>query len=116
MTLEFDDLRSRRKPREKTVAVPLDEEVLSEIEALEHALKLARHLDETENRPAQAPRIERELEQARESAVDAAEQFTFRELPRPDYRRLMAQHPDPQGKLRWNEDTFAPALIAACCV
>jgi hypothetical protein len=28
----------------------------------------------------------------------------------------MEQHPDTEGKLRWDEETFAPALIAACCV
>jgi hypothetical protein len=114
--ITFDELRERRKPREQTVDIPLDEDLLRQIDAIEQALPLQRHLDESENRTPQAPDLERKLKALQLEAEDAAETFTFRELPRPVYRDLMAEHPDPDGKLRWNEDTFAPALIAATCV
>jgi hypothetical protein len=114
--LTFDELRARRKPREKTIAIPLDEDLVRQIDELEQQLPLAEHLDKTENRPPKAPRIRKQLDDLKVEARDAAVDFTFRELSRPDYRDVIAAHPDPDGKLRWHEDTFAPALIAACCI
>lgn len=116
MGTTFQELRERRKPREKTVDVPLDEDLLRQMDQIERALTLQRHIDETENVPPKAPAMEKRLRELQVEAQSAAETFTFRELPGPAYRELMAQHPDPAGKLRWNEDTFAPALIAATCV
>ena len=40
----------------------------------------------------------------------------FRSIPRPDYRRLLDEHPPVDEADNWNEDTFPPALIAACAV
>lgn len=116
MPLSFDELRAARKPRSKVVQVPLDEEVLQQIDDLERSLPVARHLDETENRPPQTPRIEKRLAELKQEAQQAAEDFEFQELPRPVYRDLMAQHPSEDKSLRWDEETFAPALLSACCV
>lgn len=112
----FDELRAKRKPREKTVDVPLDEDLLREIDEIERLLPVQKHLDAQENRTPQAPGLEKKLEQLRLDAAMAAEQFTFRELARPVYQALIEAHPDPDGKLRWHEPTFAPALMAATCV
>ena len=116
MALSFDELRAARKPRTKTVEVPLDEDIMREIDEIERALPLQRHLDETRNEPDQAPRLERQLEELKADAQVAAEDFEFQELPRPKYRELMAAHPSDDETLRWDEDTFAPALLHACCV
>ena len=116
MPLSFDELRDARKARTKIVEVPLDEDVLREIDELERALPLQRHLDETENRPPRAARLEKQLDELKVQAQQAAEEFTFQELPRPVYRDLLAQHPSEEEGLRWDEDTFAPALLAATCV
>ena len=116
MPLSFEELRAARKPREKTVEVPLDEEVLRDIDDLERAVAFQKKIDETENVPPAAPKMERRLEELRESAREAAEDFTFQELPRPVYRALLAEHPSDDENLRWDEDGFAPALLHACCV
>jgi len=116
MPLSFDELREARKARTRTVEVPLDEDILQDIDELERALPLQRHLDETTNEPDRAARMERQLEELKVQAQSAAEDFTFQELPRPTYRSLMAEHPSDDENLRWDEDTFAPALLAATCV
>lgn len=116
MPLSFDELRDARKARTKIVEVPLDEDILREIDELERALPLQRHVDEAENLPPKAARMERQLEELKAQAQVAAEQFTFQELPRPVYRELLAEHPSDDPGLRWNEETFGPALLAASCV
>lgn len=115
MPLSFDELRAARKARTKIVEVPLDEDVLAEIDRLERALSVQRQLDDSENRPPKAPRMEKELADLKEQARQAAEEFTFQELPRPVYRKLLADHPSEDRSLRWDEDSFAPALLHACC-
>jgi hypothetical protein len=112
----FEELLSRRKPRESTVDVSLDADLLSQIEELERLLPVQRHLDETHNRTPEAPQTEAELRRLTLAAQQSAETFRFRELPRPVYRALIDAHPDPGGVLRWDEETFAPALLAATCV
>lgn len=117
MGTSFEDLQARRKPREKSVAVVIhDDELVQQIDQLETAIVRQRHIDETQNLTNKAPKLEDELEELKRSAMDLAETFTFRELPRPTYRQLMAAHPSSDKGLRWDEDTFAPALLAATCV
>jgi len=118
MPLSFDQLRDARKARTKIVEVPLDEDILREIDELERALPLQRHVDETENLPPKAARLEKQLEELKvqAQATQLGETFTFRELPRPVYRRLIEDSPSPDRGLRWDEDMFAPALLAKSCV
>jgi len=113
----FEDLQARRKPREKSVAVVVhDDELVNEIDQIETALVRQRHIDETQNLPNRAAKMEADLEKLKLDATDLAETFTFRELSRPAYRQLMADHPSKDKTLRWDEDTFAPALLHATCV
>lgn len=116
MGITFDELKARRKPRTKTVAVAIDEGIMEEIATLERAIPLQEHLDETENRRPQAPKLKAKLEKLRAEAQAVAEEFTFRELPRPAFRDLIAAHPSDDQTLRWDEDSFAPALLHATCV
>lgn len=37
-------------------------------------------------------------------------------LPRKAYRELVEAHPAADDSLKWDQDTFPPALIAASCV
>ena len=116
MGTSFEDLQAKRKPRTKTVAVAIDEGLMGEIAALERAIPLQKHLDETENRPNKAAKLEAELDRLRAEAQVVAEEFTFQELSRPVFRDLIAGHSSQDKSLRWDEDTFAPALMHACCV
>lgn len=117
MPLSFEELQARRKPREKSITVVVGDSELSErIEELERLIPFQRHVDETQNEPPRARRLESELEELKVQATQLGETFTFRELPRPVYRQLMEAHPSPDKNLRWDEDTFAPALLAKSCV
>lgn len=116
MPLSFDELRAARKARTKIVEVPLDGDILRELDVLERALSVQRHIDETENVPPKAPKLEKRFADLKEQARQASEDFTFQELPRPQYRALLAEHPSEDETLRWDEETFAPALMEACCV
>jgi len=109
MPLSFDELRASRKARTKTVAVPLDEDVLREIDRLERALSVQRAVDETENVPPKAPAMERRLEELRLEAEQASEDFTFQELTtsifggtRTRSRRLCLKRAVCRTISRWN--------------
>jgi len=112
---DFDTLKSKRQPRTKTVAVAIDEGTMEQIATLERAIPVQRHIDETENRPPKAAKLEEQLERLRAEAQQVAEEFTFQELSRPKFRDLITAHPSEDKGLRWDEDTFAPALLHACC-
>lgn len=112
----IEEIRKLRKPRTETVWVPLDTSITERVEQLQRDLREAQRIDNREHRTPQAPRIQQELDAAIAEADRAAVGFTFQELPRRDYRALIEAHPDPSGSKRWDEDGFAPALIAACCV
>ncbi len=119
--LTWDEIRKRRQARHETVWVPLDAELLEQIEELEKRIKREARADELENRRAVAPRLRRELDKLVAAADEAAVAFRLVELPRRVYRLLIDLHPatdadTARGINRWNEDTFAPVLIAASCV
>jgi hypothetical protein len=122
VTLTFDELKARRKPREDSIGVPIDQQLLEQIAELERAIEIQKVLDSQLNRIPEAPKTQKRLDELQTIAADAAEWFTFRELPRKVFKELVRQHPPldergkPGGKGRWNEETFAPALIAASCV
>lgn len=115
-TPTIDEIMARRKPRTKTVWISMDADLHVQIEELERQLRAAERDDEREHRTPVAPGIQQRLEQLREDAEDAAVGFKFQQLPKREFRRLKDEHPDPDGKMAWDEDTFAPALIAACAV
>lgn len=117
MPSTFDELQARRKPREKSITVVVDDGVMSErIEELERLLPFQRHVDETENKPPRAAQLQAELDDLKAKATQLGETFTFRELSRPVYRQLIEANGSTDRGLRWDEDTFAPALLAKSCV
>jgi hypothetical protein len=114
--MDFDEIAARRKPRETTTWVVLDHDLVVRHEQVERDLRLARLTDERENRIPQAPKLQAELDELEQDIHEAAVPFRFRAMPRKAYRELIEAHPDPAGEKRWNDETFPPALIAACAV
>jgi hypothetical protein len=57
-----------------------------------------------------------ELDAYRAEIEDTAVTFTFRELKRPEWNAVLRACPPKDPRLRWDEDLFGPALLAACCV
>lgn len=117
----FDEIRAIRKPRIETVWVPLDSELMERIETLEKQIRVEERTDEREHRAPVAPRLRQELDTLLDEAEQGAVPFRLQELPRRLYRLLYDLHPandadKARGITRWNEDAFAPVLIAACCV
>lgn len=112
----FEEIKALRKPKTSSVWVPLDAELIDRMEELERQIRIEERLDRRENRKPVAPQLQTQLEELRDRAEEIAVKFELRELSRKQYKDIIAEHPDPEGKLRWNEETFAPALIAAACV
>lgn len=110
----IDEIIKRKKPRTRSIWLPLDSDLVAEIERLDKQLAIEERLDQREHRPPVAPRIRAELEALRAERDDAAVEFIFTALAKKDFRRLKDEHADPDGQKAWNEETFAPALIAAC--
>lgn len=109
----WDEIRAARKPRTDSVWIPLDGELLEEIAALEKIVAVAERADEREHRKPEAPGLARRLEELREKAEAAAVQFTFAEITRRQFRLLVDAAPPTLPGWRWDEDTFAPLLMAA---
>lgn len=109
------EIRAARKPRTDTVWVPMDGEVLEEIAQLEKLVVVAERMDETEHRTPEAPRLRSQLSELQEAAEAAAVPFTFTEINRRQYRALIEACPPTDPKWKWDEDKFAPLLIAASC-
>lgn len=116
----FDEIRALRKPRTETVWVPLDTDLIERIEETEKKIRIEERIDDREHRTPVAPRLKADLERMIDEAEEAAVPFQLQELPRRIYRALVDLHPagdadKARGINRWNEEAFAPALIAACC-
>jgi hypothetical protein len=108
------------EPRRESVRIPLDPAALDRLEELEEAVKAARRreasgqvgiTDESPVAVAQA-----KLDAYRAEVEDTAVTFTFRELKRPEWNALIRACPTKDPRLRWDEDLFEPALVAAACV
>jgi hypothetical protein len=71
--------------------------------------------DESEIAAAEAA-----LEQAKEQVRACYDSLTFRALPSHEFEALISAHEPTKEQQKegaqWNNDTFSPALLAACCV
>lgn len=97
--------------------------IVMDSESADEAERLAGQLD-------QVPEAERLILAARiqdleQQAAESTETFVFESIGRGWHELLLADHPAtaeqqaemPEGRrLRWNPETFEPALLAACCV
>jgi len=114
----IEEILARRKPRTDSVWVPVDTDLQQRIADTERRLDAARKASDLTFEPGKITALEAELAALEEEADLVSAEFTFQELPRPEYRKLIAAHPPVPGgpSTRWNEDTFAPVLVAACCI
>lgn len=117
----WEEIKALRQPRTDTVWVPLDADLLDEIDQLQKRIPIEERKDQREHRRPVAPQLQKRLDQLLDEAERAAVPFRLTEIPRRVYRRLLDLHPasdeDKQrGIQRWHEDGFAPALIAASCL
>jgi hypothetical protein len=105
------------EPRTDSIRVPLDPTVLDRLADLEEAVKAARRADV--GSIAESSRIaeaQAELDAYRAEIEPTCVTFTFRELKRPEWNAVLRKCPPTDPRLRWDEDLFGPALIAASCV
>lgn len=112
----FDEIQAARKPRTLSEWVPLDGDLLREIDELQREIRVAEREDERLNRDPVAPGLRSRLAALEDDARTAAVRFTFRALPRREWRDLIAEHPSDDKAWRWDQDTFPAAAITACCV
>lgn len=119
---DFAEYRKRRKPHSATVRLPADpswpEQVADARAAVAEAERADRQSNDKSPSPATIAARER-LAEIEQQAVEDVLVFRFVEIPRPDYEDLIEAHPPPKAEKdekRWNNDTFIPALMVACCV
>ena len=115
-TRTFDQLEKARKRRTRSEWIPLDPDLMAEIEELEREIRIAERQDERDGNTAaaKAPRLRTQLEELQARAADTAVRFTATALPRKRYRALIDQAPSKDKDRRWDDETFAPLLISAC--
>lgn len=116
--------RLQRKQRiELTEIVPLTQDAAQLYEKAKNDLSTAEMLGD-QDRIAAAKDA---LEQVRVEIAEDLAELTFRALPSNEYKELVRAHPPNQADQAENQrihgmpaefdvDTFAPALISACCV
>lgn len=134
-------LLKAKKPREGTHNVVLDHEAVEEYAAARRLLtvaqdnlRLARRRSEPETTLAELQVLVDEAQSRADELEPAAEdgvvQVKLRAMPPLAYAALKAQHPateadhervrlaleDDKAKARWNQDEFAPRLVAHCLV
>lgn len=120
-----EDLLAETKPREKTVHVLLQQDLIDEHAELEAALQRAME-DAGESMVTDAPRIA-DLIKAKEAEMEAAKRpFTFRTIGRKRWRDLLAEHPPTRAQLAraqeqriqldHDPDKFQPAAVQASCI
>lgn len=130
----YDYLASRKRPVTDTVGIVLDPDLAEELEEARQARDAAwaRAQARQNDSDAQAAlwEAEEKLAQVQQRMVDeeAVVQFTFRSIGRAAYDALVDANPATPAQrakfkaqgitegINWNEETFPPALVAACLV
>jgi hypothetical protein len=103
-------------PREKSIRIPLDPNMLDRLAALEDDVRRAKAA--TAGSIAD-PDIVEAAKAARDAYRDEIEPtcvtFTFRELKRPEYVAIVRRFPSSDPRYLWDQQ-FEPALVAASCI
>ena len=128
------ELLARRKPARQTVRLLLDGTLSSQVDEVRRQLKLAKAADiaDPQGLASRAAPLEVKLNELQIEAEEASTAFTFQALGRARFEEVKRLHPPTEDqweryrervKAAWwvtapefHELTFAPALIAACCV
>lgn len=113
--MDWADFRARRQKAPSTSRVPLcaDGEALRQLEDAERRSR--------SGTPKERAEAAEKIPELREAVKAATMIVTVQALPADEYRELKDAHrPKSQDALRagaeWDEDTFAPALIAASVI
>jgi hypothetical protein len=119
------EILSQVKRPEKTVPICLAGDLQAEFEDLERDLQVARDTQPGEGTLAGggnplATTLAQQIMELRERMREHTRVFRFRGLPRKEFSDLVAEHPpndeDKDGGADVDWETFAVALVAACCV
>jgi hypothetical protein len=114
---DIKDILAKARPREHTIRICLAGDVAAEVERLE--AELAATQSWVQQSIAEAhPGIEiaEEIAAARERMREAEVAFTFRALGAKAWSDLVAQHPSEKEEEAWDDESLAPALVAASAV
>ena len=111
----FADLLAAIRPRERSVRVLVDGQLLAQREELA-ARVLASDGGNSLAGDPELPALLKDLADLDERIADAVVTFRMRAIGRNSYRRLVAEHPSSDEDRLWDVDTFPPALVAACAV
>lgn len=121
-----------RKASKRLIWTEEGERLLDEIEETRQTLQLARQAERVspQGLNADAPRLERRLNELAERAAHEAVLFVVRELPGDDFDDLVRQHPPTARQLdrwreqakvnpftpmpEWDDSTMGPELLIAC--
>lgn len=116
-----ESIREKRKPTVIKVDVLLDADIEAELVRLRDELLLARRQSTSLDEVPDAVRLVEEIEAVGKKAEAATVTFTFQGIGRRAWWDLVKQHPPTKDQskgrtLRWNDDTFPPAALAASCI
>ncbi|GEM_PF-6380895 len=118
--MDIGTIRKRRKPPTRSVRICIDPDLLAERDRLRRLLDEVRRTDERSNSRDRAPQVEADLAAVEAEIRDATVTFTFRALPRAEWRRLVAAHPPADGDaadgLDFDPDGICAPLLAAASV
>lgn len=122
------DLEDVPRPR-VTATIFRDPNLFGRVAELEAELREAQRLDERRagmiDHVPRAPQIAEQILELEAQAEASALKITFEELGRQRWTDLVDEHPPteeqqkdltPGRRLRWNPDTFEPAVMALSCV
>jgi hypothetical protein len=114
---DIKEILAKAKPREHTVRICLAGDVAAEVERLEAELSAVSGW-QAESIADQHPGIEiaERIKEARERMQAAEVPFTFRALGAKAWSDLVAQHPSEKADESWDDESLAPALVAASAV
>jgi hypothetical protein len=111
---DIKEILAKARPREHTVRICLAGDVAAEVERLEAELAAVSNW-QSQSIADQHPGIEiaEKIDAARERMREAEVAFTFRALGAKAWSDLVAQHPSEKEDEAWDEESLAPALVAA---
>ncbi len=113
------DIKKKKKPVTKTVAIQIDGEVANEIAALRSLHSAARDQDRHSNDADKAPQVQKQIDKLLKKTEKSIVVFTFKSIGRLNYDELVSQHPPTKDAKKdgadFNAETFPPALLAAAC-
>lgn len=131
MPLDFAELQKRKRPTRAACPLCLDPDALDAYERAQAARNeaLGASLRDPEDPELQSDlaTTAAELDKAKKALRKATVTFHFEALPGQQYEDLLDAHPPTPDQIAtarrkgqavpsYNEATFAPALVAACCV